>query len=126
MKFTAIPLNEAGNEAYICEFEGAANVENDLVAALGSQLDVILEQGVRWAIVDFSNVLFISSAGVGTLLSRRRRFRRANGDLILCGVSEEIIYVLKELNLADHMRIASNCSEAVKSIGAASASQQSS
>ena len=76
MKFTAIPLNEAGNEAYICEFEGAANVENDLVAALGSQLDVILEQGVKWAVVDFSNVLFISSAGVGTLLSRRRKFRR--------------------------------------------------
>lgn len=116
MKFTQIPLNEAGGGAYLCEFEGAANVENDLVAALGSQLDVILEQGIKWAIVDFSNVVFISSAGVGTLLSRRRKFRRSQGDLILCNVPDEIMYVLEELNLLDHMRITADSAEAVKSI----------
>lgn len=116
MKFTQIPLNESPCEAYICEFEGAANVENDIVSALGSQLDVILEQGIRWAIVDFSNVMFISSAGVGTLLSRRRKFRRSGGDLILCSVPDEIMYVLEELNLVDHMRIAGDSAEAVRII----------
>ena len=123
MKFTQIPLGETGSEAYLCQFEGAANVENDIVAALGSQLDVILEQGIRWAIVDFSNVVFISSAGVGTLLSRRRKFRRANGDLILCSVPDEITYVLEELNLMDHMRIAADCDAAVKSIEVSAAQQ---
>ncbi len=123
MKFTQIPLKAAGSEAYLCEFEGAANVENEVVAALGSQLDVILDQGIRWAIVDFSNVMFISSAGVGTLLSRRRKFKRLGGDLILCSVADEIIYVLEELNLVDHMRIASDSTEAVKSIDVASAEQ---
>lgn len=123
MKFKQIPLNEAGGEAYVCEFEGAANVENDLVAALGSQLDVILEQGIRWAIVDFTNVVFISSAGVGTLLSRRRKLRRAGGDLILCSVPDEIMFVLEELNLIDHMRIAMDSNEAIKSINAGGARQ---
>ena len=117
MKFTEIPSSVADNVAYLCEFEGAANVENDLVTALASQLDVILEQGIRWAIVDFSNVVFISSAGVGTLLSRRRKFRRSNGDLILCSVPEEIMYVLEELNLVDHMCIAADSSTAIKSVG---------
>lgn len=123
MKFTQIPSDVAGNQAYLCEFEGVANVENDLVATLGSQLDVILDQGIKWAIVDFSNVVFISSAGVGTLLSRRRKFRRANGDLILCSVPDEIMYVLKELNLVDHMRLASDSAEAVRSIGTTGARQ---
>ncbi len=123
MRFKQIPSNEAGNEAYICEFEGTANIENDLVTALGSQLDVILDQEIRWVIVDFSNVMFISSAGVGTLLSRRRKFRRANGDLILCSVPDEIMYVLEELNLVDHMNIASDSAEAVKSITVAGSEQ---
>ena len=51
MRFKQIPSNEAGNEAYICEFEGAANIENDLVTALGSQLDVILDQEIKWVIM---------------------------------------------------------------------------
>lgn len=119
MKFKQIRLDETGGAAYLCEFEGAANVENDLVATLGSQLDVILEQGIIWAIVDFSSVVFISSAGVGTLLSRRRKFRRANGDLILCNVPDEIMYVLKELNLVDHMNIARDSASAVQSISVA-------
>jgi anti-anti-sigma factor len=123
MRFKLIPSSSPGFEAYVCEFEGAANIENDLVATLGSQLDVMLDQGIRWVIVDFSNVMFISSAGVGTLLSRRRKFRRADGDLILSSVPDEIMYVLKELNLVDHMRITSDSAEAVKSIGAAGAQQ---
>jgi len=123
MRFKQIPSNPPGNEAFLCEFEGSANIENDLVAALGSQLDVMLDQGIRWVIVDFSNVTFISSAGVGTLLSRRRKFRRVDGDLIMCCVPDEILYVLKELNLVDHMRMASNVDEAVKSIGAQGAEQ---
>jgi anti-anti-sigma factor len=123
MRFKLIPSSSPGSEAYVCEFEGAANIENDLVATLGSQLDVMLDQGIRWVIVDFSNVMFISSAGVGTLLSRRRKFRRADGDLILCRVPDEIMYVLKELNLVDHMHIASDSVEAVKSIGVEDAQQ---
>jgi anti-sigma B factor antagonist len=123
MKFTAIPSSAKENEAYLCEFEGAANVENDIVAALASQLDVIIDQGIRWAIVDFSNVVFISSAGVGTLLSRRRKFKRSEGDLILCSVPDEIMYVLEELNLVDHMRIATNCEEAIKSVSVAGTKQ---
>ena len=123
MKFTAIPSNAEEDKAYLCEFEGAANVENDVVTALATQLDVILEQGIRWAIVDFSHVGFISSAGVGTLLSRRRKFRQAEGDLILCGVPDEIMYVLEELNLVDHMRLAANSDEAIQSISGAGKKQ---
>lgn len=123
MRFSQIPLTNATDKACLCEFEGAANIENDLVAAMGSQLDIILEQGSRWAIVDFSNVLFISSAGIGTLLSRRRKFQRNNGDLILCCVPDEIIYVLSELNLLDHMRIATDSAEAIKSIDVTRAEQ---
>ena len=117
MRFKQIPSSSPGNEAYLCEFEGAANIENDLVTALGSQLDVMLDQGIKWVIVDFSNVSFISSAGVGTLLSRRRKFIRSSGDLILCSVPDEIIYVLRELNLLDPMNIAPESTQAARSIG---------
>jgi len=117
MRFKQIPSKFPGSDAFLCDFESAVNIENDLVATLGAQLDVILDQGIRWVIVDFSNVTFISSAGVGTLLSRRRKFRRADGDLIMCCVPDEILYVLKELNLVDHMRMAPDVDEAVKSIG---------
>ena len=62
-------------------------------------------RGYRFIVMDMSQLEFLSSAGVGSILGTVEISREAGGDIILCGVPETIMHVLQVLDLSDYLTI---------------------
>ena len=78
--------------------------------------------GYRHVVLDMSEVCFISSTGVGCILSALGTFRDRGGDIILCNLRERIMHILQVLDLCDYLSIASDLDEATASVDEAAAS----
>ena len=50
---------------------------------------------IRRLIFDFSRTRFMDSSGIGVLLGRYKEMKNRGGDLILCGVDEQIGRILR-------------------------------
>jgi anti-sigma B factor antagonist len=68
--------------------------------------------GFKYIILEMSELEFLSSAGVGVILGTVGASREAGGDIILCGLSERILHVLKILDLCDYLTIKQSEKEA--------------
>jgi anti-anti-sigma factor len=75
-------------------------------ATLQEFLDAQLELGVRRVELDFARVPFISSSGVGSLISSVGAYRDEGGDIVLRRLSAGLQSVLKMLDLLDYVTIA--------------------
>ena len=80
-------------------------LDNSNVQELVKVLSGAQDAGFRNVILDMSQLEFISSAGVGAIFSKSEAARRRGGDIVLCNVSGNILYVLGELDVADHLTI---------------------
>ncbi len=65
-------------------------------------------------IVDFSKTTFINSSGLRTLVSGWRQARQKEGDLILCGLNENLQSVFQMVGFHKLFQIETNCDEALK------------
>jgi stage II sporulation protein AA (anti-sigma F factor antagonist) len=54
-----------------------------------------VDEGVRNLVIDFSNVEYISSAGLRVLLVLAKRMRDLQGRLVLCGMPESVRQVFR-------------------------------
>lgn len=68
--------------------------------------------GIKYLIMDMAKLEFLSSAGVGSILGTVESFREANGDIVLCNASDNILHVLKVLDLVDYLTIKPDIQEA--------------
>jgi anti-anti-sigma factor len=50
-------------------------------------LDAVDRAGVRWVVVDLTNVRYLSSIAFWPLLSLRRRLQQEGGRLLICGLT---------------------------------------
>jgi len=80
-------------------------IDNSNVQVLTDELESAYSQGYRCVIVNMSRLEFLSSAGVGVIFSYVRKFREMKGDIVLCNVSVDILYVLNELDVSDYLTI---------------------
>jgi len=74
-------------------------------------------KGYKFIIMDMSDLEFLSSAGVGSILGTVETSRKMGGDIILCNVSDTILHVLKVLDLADFLTIKATQKEALTLCG---------
>ena len=88
------------------------NVQEFVKTMTGAQ-----NEGYRNIIIDMEHLDFISSAGVGAIFSRVQTARQRGGDVVLCNVSGSILYVLGELDVADHLTIKTSEQEAAAFCG---------
>lgn len=65
------------------------------LAELGDRLIRLLDQSCVWVLLDFSAVEHLDYRGVGALVARAEAFRRAGGDLKVCGLSRYLQAVLR-------------------------------
>lgn len=72
-----------------------ATVAPDFKAAL----NLLLEEGKREVVLDFTEVEYISSVGWGVILGRLRKFRDRGGDVYLVGMREPIHTVFRLMGL---------------------------
>ena len=74
-------------------------------------------QGFRYIIIDLAEVEFLSSAGVGSILSTINASREAGGDVVLCNVSPTILHSLSDMGLAEVLTIMADDQEAAAHCG---------
>ena len=63
--------------------------------ALEAELIAIIESGIRRLLLDFSELLYISSAGLRVILLAAKRMKASNGRLALCSLNPQIAEVFK-------------------------------
>ena len=85
--------------------------------ALISLADGALEAAARSLVLDLNEVRFMASAGIGALLELRKMATAAGGKLVVFGLSDELLEVLKLTNLDRIFVIAKDEKKAIKSAG---------
>ena len=73
----------------------AGRIDTTTAPALEAHLNVLLAQGTRRIVVDFSRVDYISSAGLRVMLIVARRMKESNGRLALCAFPEPVRQVFQ-------------------------------
>ncbi len=68
----------------------------------------------KYVFLDFTELEFLSSAGVGSILGTIEILREAGGDIVICNASEKILHILDVLDLTDYLTIKKSVEEARK------------
>jgi anti-sigma B factor antagonist len=93
--------------------------EIDLATApnLKAALDAGTDAGARYVLVDFADVAFLDSMGIGVLLSAQRKLRARDGTLIVVCDDPMVRRVFEVAGLTDVLNIRPSRSEALVAAG---------
>jgi len=80
----------------------SGSVDSTSPQLLESQIESLIEKDNSRIVIDFSNVDFISSAGVGIFLGTVSRLRSAGGDLFFMNMPKHIEDVFDIINLKSY------------------------
>jgi anti-sigma B factor antagonist len=76
--------------------------------ALQSSLDAVLDEGVRRIVIDFKEVPFIDSSGVGEVLRLFKKMKDSNGELILANPNQKLRDLFSMYRFEQFMKIREN------------------
>ena len=65
-------------------------IDSNSAKAFGERLSTLIKAGRARLVVDFKNIIYISSAGFRALLVAGRLVEETNGTLVLCSLSSEV------------------------------------
>ena len=82
-----IQVESSGNRR-IVHIEGKITFE--YCPVLQSRLDSIVDEGVHEVVIDFKEVPFIDSSGVGEVLRLYKRMREINGEVVLANPNQKL------------------------------------
>ncbi len=100
-----------------CELDNAmilkpvGSVDSASAQCLEENLATLLDRGTKYVIVDFSEVTFVSSAGIGILLGTVSSLRERGGDLIFMKIPTEIEQIFEILNINDYFIVTNSINE---------------
>jgi anti-anti-sigma factor len=87
-------------------------IEQELRAAAGSSA------GKKWRIVlDMKDVTMLASMGLGMLVSMHKLCAAEGGKLVVCGLKDDILQLMKITHLERILKIAPDRETAIKMVG---------
>jgi len=104
-EFAISPLETKGRLSRL-RILGRLDAESAL--ELRNYCERLRDQGYRNLVLDMSDVTFVASGGLGTLLALTEEFGEAGGCLYLAPVSDAVTSVVKLLNLDQFLAIYSS------------------
>lgn len=75
------------------------------------QLNKIIESGAQIVLVDFKNVTFMDSSGLGALVKALKTVESANVELFLCSINEQIKILFELTSMDRYFKIYSDREE---------------
>ena len=111
MADTLVRHRKVSDRTVILEAQGALDPAGSQVLAL--EFAEAFSQRYQNVILDMTSVDNLGSAGIGVIFTNREKFRADGGDLILCGLSDNIRFVLRELDLLEQMTISTDVQQAI-------------
>ena len=94
---------ESEGGIYTLELQG--RLDSTTAWAMKDRLLAMVEDGVRWLIVDASRTRYIGSAGFWALMLVDRRLKASGGGLTLCGLSRECEQALENGGMASMLAV---------------------
>jgi anti-sigma B factor antagonist len=101
-------------DIYIFSLEG--NLDSNTSGDLEKKLIPVIDANNTKFILDFSQLHYISSAGLRVLLSAAKKLNQFKGKLILCSVKKDIKEVFEVAGLMPIFPICDNPEEAARKI----------
>ncbi|MGQ9705426.1 MAG: HD domain-containing phosphohydrolase [bacterium] len=115
MKELTIELTRELNDGInIFALKGVLGIEG--AEGLSKLFDACQKENKHQLILNFNGVEFISSAGMGVLLSSVGDFRKKGGDIVLMNLQRKVEKVFKSLDVIEYFRIFSVEDEAVEAL----------
>jgi anti-sigma B factor antagonist len=102
----------------VASITNASMLDALTIEATGKALyKLVDEQNRRKVIIDFSDVKFMSSQAIGVVISMHQKVKAAKGELVLCGVREEIMTIFKITKLNKLLTFLPDENAALKKFG---------
>ncbi|HKK20305.1 MAG TPA: anti-sigma factor antagonist [candidate division Zixibacteria bacterium] len=102
----------------IVVIKSAKLLDNNNAHEMVQAINAVQGRGIKFIIIDMTDLQFISSAGVGSILGTVESSREMGGDIVLAGPSETVIHVFRVLDLLDYLTIKGSEQEALAFCGA--------
>lgn len=107
-----VTIEEKGN-IVILRLDGRLDATSTPV--LEGKIKPVLEKQAR-VLMDFSDVDYLSSAGMRLLLSAAKKMKAKNGRLVFCGIDEEVMEIIKMAGFDKILEIFSSEQEALAAL----------
>jgi anti-sigma B factor antagonist len=98
----------------IIEPEGI--LDGTKTADFQQQIEQSVESGVHTILVDFSNVTFMDSSGLGALVKALKTLNAANVKFFLCSINEQIRMLFELTSMDNYFSILNNRAEFTKQL----------
>lgn len=85
----------------------SGSLDVDGAPVLMEKLREVLKCGSKQVDLDFGGVTFVSSLGIGTLIAAIGEYREVQGDIVLGGLSDDILTIFQMLDLLDFVTLRS-------------------
>ncbi|MDX9702008.1 MAG: STAS domain-containing protein [Candidatus Auribacterota bacterium] len=105
-----IQIKEQG-DIVIFQIEGEIDLYNS--PGLRQQLTSRINKGSKKILVDFSNVKYIDSSGLATLIEGLQKMNRQKGRMMLCCLNQSIMDIFEVARLDDVFNIYNTAEEAL-------------
>ena len=94
---------ESRDDRRIVRIRGKITFEH--CPALQSELDPVIQEGVREVVIDFKDVPFMDSSGIGEILRLFKLLRERNGSLILINPNQKLRNLFTMYRFQNFMKI---------------------
>ena len=113
-KFTISDVERRGDVAVV---RVAGRLEIKSAQELLDKCREIRQAGARTLVLNLSDITFVASSGVGTLLALTEEFKEGGGGLRLVAMSQAVETVVNLLNLAQFLLIDATETDALEALG---------
>ena len=103
---------DKSTSAYIVQVEG--RVDAATAPDLEKKLHDLFESQERKFLIDLTNMEYISSVGLRVLLQLAKKIKTSSGQVILCGLQDQVYEVFEISGFTSIFSICSNQEEALK------------
>jgi anti-sigma B factor antagonist len=100
----------------VVAFAHRVNLEGDESAAFKERLKSLIADGADRVVVDFGNVGFMDSQGLGALISCLKALKQGQGRIVLANLSEPVDSVLQVTRLRRVFEVRPTVEDAVASL----------
>ena len=115
-------LIHAIGDAKIVAFQEASVLDRSAAQEIGESLGQLVgDKPCRKIIIDFSQVHLLSSAALGILIDLKKKVDAIKGQLVLCGVGEELMKAWTSTHLHKMFTFCPSSAQALAVLGVSTA-----
>ena len=116
MKAFKFTTRDAGESGEMRIFNLSGYIDAHTVLEFEKAVNQAIESGMKSAVLDLGDLVYISSAGIGAMMGLARRLSQDGGDLVLMNPTPKVFKILDGLGFTKIFKIAADEGEALEKL----------